>query len=86
MTLAVTLTVDQLRELVREEVRAVLAAAPTQTETAVMDTEKAAVYLDIPVDSLRKRAAKGEIPSFKMGTHVRFRKAELEGWLAERKR
>lgn len=79
---------ETIRQIVREEIAAALEplkSAPP-VESAVLDTEKAAAYLSMPVDSLRKRAAKGEIPSFKMGTHVRFRKAELEAWLTERSR
>lgn len=80
----VTLTVEQLRELVRSEVQAGFAAAanaPAAVSPAVLSTEAAAKYLSIPVSVLRKRAAKGEVPSFKVGALLRFNVAELDDWM-----
>lgn len=79
-----TLTIEQLRELVRAEVQAGLAAVahqPAPVAVAVLTTEDAAKYLSIPVSVLRKRAAKGEVPSFKVGALLRFNVAHLDAWM-----
>lgn len=70
---------ETLRRIVREEIAAALEPLmKPRAEPAVLDTEEAATLLKLPVDTIRKKAAKGEIPSFKMGILVRFRRAELE--------
>jgi len=78
---------ETLRKIVREEVDRVVELLQKPTvQAAVLDAEEAAKMLKMPVDSVRKRAARGEIPSFKMGTHVRFRVAELQAWVEGRGR
>lgn len=85
-TLVVQLTAMELRALVRDEVSAALAQVRPVTEpTPVLDSEGAARFLHLPVDTLRKRVRAGEIPSFKIGNLLRFRVAELEAWIDSRK-
>lgn len=78
---------DTLRQIVREEIaRAIEPLTRPRVEAEVLDSEDAAAMLAIPVDSLRKKAARGEVPSFKVGSLLRFRVSELRAWLDERKR
>lgn len=80
--LLVTLTVDQLRQLVREEVKAANNdRGPAREKPPVLTSEQAAEYLQIPVGVLRKRTAKGEVPSFKIGAVLRYRRAELDEFI-----
>ena len=48
----------------------------------VMDTEEAAKYLSLHPESLRLFARRGKVPAAKLGRHWRFRKVELDAWLA----
>ncbi len=80
--LLVTLTVDQLRSLIREELRAVSSSQPRIELPPVLTSDQAATYLAMPVAVLRKRTAKGEVPSFKIGAVLRYRRAELDEWIA----
>lgn len=79
----VTLTVDQLRDLIRSEVKAALREkAPATPLPPVLTSEQAAVYLQMPVGVLRKRTQRGEVPSFKIGAVLRYRRDELDEWIA----
>lgn len=84
----VQLTADDLAALVRREVAAALAEfrPSSAPQSAVLDSEEAAAYLKMPVDTLRKRVRRGEIPSFKMGSLLRFRVSDLEALVAGEKR
>jgi len=78
---------ETLRQIVREEIATVIELLTRpKIEAEVLDSAEAATFLKMPVDTLRKRAAKGDIPSFKSGNLVRFRVSELKAYLAERKR
>lgn len=81
----VQLTAEQLRELVRSAVRDELRDRPVKAKPTVLDSDEAADFLRLPVDTLRKRVRAGEIPSFKIGSLLRFRVAELEQWIADQK-
>ncbi len=81
--LLVTLTVDQLRSLIREELKAANSNRGAVIEPPpVLNSEQAAAYLAMPVAVLRKRTARGEVPSFKIGAVLRYRRAELDEWIA----
>jgi excisionase family DNA binding protein len=79
--LLVTLTAKQLSDLVRDEVRAALAEQRPAAPPAVLTSEEAAAYLKMPVNVLRKRVRKGEVPSFKIGALLRFRLTDLDAWI-----
>ena len=48
----------------------------------VMTAQQAASYLQLGVDSLKRKARAGVIPAAKIGRDWRFRKTELDTWLA----
>lgn len=80
--LLVTLTVEELTDLIRREVGAALRdhAPAAKSRSPILDSEEAADYLRMPVGVLRKRTAKGEIPHFKIGAVLRYRVTELDSF------
>ena len=51
----------------------------------IMNVQEVAAYLRIPASSVYKLAKEGRIPCQKVGRHWRFRRATLDGWLANDK-
>jgi len=47
----------------------------------VMTVDELAAYLKIPKSTLYKLVREGEIPSQKVGRHLRFRKETIDKWL-----
>ena len=66
--MVVTLTVDQLQNLIREEVEAALRAEPDQLLTA----EELAEQLKVPVSWVYEQSRQGKIPTVRVGRYVRF--------------
>jgi excisionase family DNA binding protein len=50
----------------------------------IMTTREAAEYLHLPAEALTRRARRGSIPGRKVGRHWRFRRPELDRWVADR--
>jgi excisionase family DNA binding protein len=50
----------------------------------ILTIEEVAVYLKAGKRTVYRLAASGEIPAFKLGGTWRFRRAELERWIANR--
>jgi excisionase family DNA binding protein len=46
-----------------------------------LDAKEAASYLRISVNALRIKACRGEIPKYKLGRTLRFKKVELDNLL-----
>ncbi len=49
-------------------------------DTQVMDASAAAAFLGAHVETIRRLARRGEIPSFKVGKDWRFRREAIERW------
>lgn len=83
----VTMTAGQLAELVRSEVKAALLAqsALVSLPPEVLTSEEAATFLKMPVEVLRKRARENEIPSFKIGSLLRFYVSDLKSYLEQQR-
>lgn len=47
----------------------------------VMTVDELAAYLKIPKSTLYKLVREGQIPSQKVGRHLRFRKETIDRWL-----
>jgi excisionase family DNA binding protein len=79
---------DSIREIVRQEIRSALADAAKAAGVApsVLTSEEAAKLLRMPIDVLRKRVRKGEIPAIKIGSLLRFRVVDLDAWLESLKK
>ena len=80
----VTLTIADLREIVRQELQAV--SANGKPEPLLLDTEQAAVFLNVPPTWLASMAREGKIKSVRMGHYVRFARADLEAFIQEMKK
>jgi excisionase family DNA binding protein len=68
-TLAVTLTVEQLRELVRDEIQAAIARVDAP---ALLAPEDLAEKLNIPVSWVYEQSRQGNIPTHRIGRYIRF--------------
>ncbi len=55
------------------------------SDDAVLNARQAATFLGVPVETVRRLARRGEIPSFKMGTDWRFSKEILHRWFEEQR-
>jgi excisionase family DNA binding protein len=82
-TMIVTMTVSDLRAIVREEVTGAVKnqSKPKLTYT----TAEAAGILNVPETWLATAARDGKIPSLKIGHYVRFRASDLETFVGEKK-
>lgn len=49
----------------------------------LMTAEEAARYLGFAKGTIYQKVSKGEIPYLKLGHSVRFRRSELDRWIAE---
>lgn len=47
----------------------------------VMDAKECAAYLHTSYFTLTRRAKAGELPCFKMGRRVMFRKSSIDAWI-----
>lgn len=55
----------------------------TKTEGEILTLDEVAVYLKAGKRTVYRLAQKGEIPAFKLGGTWRFRRSELDHWIAE---
>ncbi len=81
--LVVTLTVEQLRELVRESVADLIDDFPA-SEPGLMDQAGLSRALKISVSTIHKLRAAG-LPTIYVGESPRFVLDEVVGWLRARK-
>lgn len=56
----------------------------TDTDSEILTLEEVAAYLKAGKRTVYRLAQKGEIPAFKLGGTWRFRRSELDSWIAER--
>lgn len=56
----------------------------TSTDGEILTLEEVAAYLKAGKRTVYRLAQKGEIPAFKLGGTWRFRRSELDSWIAER--
>jgi excisionase family DNA binding protein len=71
-----------LRPIVIEAVREVLAERSAEPPAEWLSTVEAAKVLDIHPKTLERMARSKEIPSARVGRCLRFRRADLETYLA----
>jgi excisionase family DNA binding protein len=76
----------ELRQLIREEVKAVLKGEEFQVapddDGGYMDVNQAADFLKIAKQTLYQKTSAGTIPFIKKGKRVLFKRSELSEWLA----
>lgn len=52
-------------------------------ETDIMTIDEVASYLKLKLKTAYHLATKGDIPGFKVGGSWRFKKSEIDSWIAE---
>jgi len=55
----------------------------SEVESEILTLEEVAAYLKAGKRTVYRLAQKGEIPAFKLGGTWRFRRSELDRWIAE---
>lgn len=55
----------------------------TETDGEILTLEEVAAYLKAGKRTVYRLAQKGEVPGFKLGGTWRFRRCELDRWIAE---
>jgi excisionase family DNA binding protein len=55
-------------------------------KTEIMTIDEVAEYLKLKIKTAYALTAKGEIPGFKVGGSWRFRKSELNKWIAQQEK
>ena len=60
----------------------------TQVEVQYLDTEQAAQYTGYSIHTIRDAAARGRLACYRRTPrgHLRFRRAQLDAWMAEMER
>lgn len=56
----------------------------SEIESEILTLEEVAAYLKAGKRTVYRLAQKGEIPAFKLGGTWRFRRSDLDLWIAER--
>jgi excisionase family DNA binding protein len=56
----------------------------SEIESEILTLEEVAAYLKAGKRTVYRLAQKGEIPAFKLGGTWRFRRSDLDRWIAER--
>lgn len=89
MTNIIVTTKDELTDLIESSVRKALSAQSPQRESRLddfMTIDDAASYLNLAKQTLYGFTSTEQIPFFKKGKKVYFRKHDLEAWLLDGKR
>ncbi|HEY5241124.1 MAG TPA: helix-turn-helix domain-containing protein [Polyangiaceae bacterium] len=79
--LAVTLTVNELRELVRGEVQAALGA---KVDDEVLTRDQVAKLLRVDPHTVTRYALRHRLPGSTIGGRWRFRRVEVLRWMEQR--
>lgn len=85
----IMVTADELEELVRKAVRAELGGKPPANDVSAawLNTAQAAKLTGLSVRTLQNYVNGQKIPYYRDGREpIRFRRSELEVWVAARKR
>jgi excisionase family DNA binding protein len=68
----------------QSEFNVCIGTAMVEPEGDILTLDEVAAYLKAGKRTIYRLAASGEIPAFKLGGTWRFRKADLEWWIASR--
>jgi excisionase family DNA binding protein len=78
----VTLTVEQLRSLIREEVRGEL--GNTNASSTYMTVDQVAELLQVNARTVRNWVRSEGLPAMRVGAEYRFRRENVVTWLEDR--
>jgi len=57
-----------------------------ENKEVVFNTKEVATYLGVSFGLIRKLILKKEIPYFKVGTSIRFKKSTIDDWTSKQER
>lgn len=79
---------ELIRECVREELQSHSQESPksSNNEAELIDSKEAAALLRISLPTLHKWKKQGQIPFHRIGTRIRFNKAEVLATIGERRK
>ena len=86
MNTVIVTTPDQLEQLIDSSIRKALQEQTSQADnltSEILTIEQASHFLNLAVQTIYGFTAKYEIPFFKRGKKLYFRKSELEAWINE---
>ena len=72
---------DKIETLLKQLVKTENIAPPVLAVNEILNTNQAADYLSITKSTLYKHTAEREIPHYKNGKKLYFKRVELEEWL-----
>jgi len=76
------LLVDQIRAVVREEIKAAITTGNGNGHSpALLSAETAAKLFDVPKTRISEAARRGEIPTVRVGHYVRFKPEDLQAFI-----
>jgi excisionase family DNA binding protein len=82
--------VDALAQEVADRVTAslkpLLSGRKVEPQDAILTPAQLAQYLHVARQWVYERVSRGEIPYFKAGGHLRFRKFEIDKWIEDQSR
>ena len=55
---------------------------PRAPLTRLLTDQEVATFLAVQPDTVRRRAARGDLPSIRLGRLLRFRQEDVEAWVA----
>jgi len=84
-SLVVTVTVGQLKALVREEVETAVGQNGHHDGDDLLNSKAAAGRLSVPVSKVRDMARKGELPCVRIGYYIRFQPEDLDQYIKDHK-
>jgi len=89
-TITTTYTDSEFRQLIREELKAVLNnevdAIAVSNEEGYINMDQAVEYLKLQKSTLYNKVHKKDIPFHKSGKRVLFKKSELASWLIDQEK
>ena len=82
-SLAVTLTVGQLRDIIRGEIGTAMGQNGNQELKLLYSTKEAAHLLGVPETWLGRAARQGLVPCVRMGHYVNFNPEDLRAFIGK---
>lgn len=85
-TLSVTLTVGQLKALVRGEIQAASSNNGHHEGDRLLDAKEAAKLWNVPQSWIGDMARRGDLPCVRLGHYIRFKPEDLDRFVLEHRK
>ncbi len=76
----------KIAAIVIEAITPLIAQAKSPSDDNIFDVRSLAAFLKVDAGWIYRQIHKKNIPFFKAGKYVRFRKSEIEDWLTKQKK